>query len=106
MKLNTDGLFVGNPGVVGCGGVVRDDRDKWVARFTRRIRLTSSFVAELWGLRDGLMMCCNLNISSHLVVKLDAKAILDVLGKSYYVNNVISSILDDCRLLASRFHWI
>ena len=22
MKLNTDGLFVGNPGVVGCGGVV------------------------------------------------------------------------------------
>ena len=106
MKLNTDGLFVGNPGVVGCGGVVRDDRDKWVARFTRRIRLTSSFVAELWGLKDGLMMCCNLNISSHLVVKLDAKSIVDVLGKFDYVNNVISLILYDWRLLASCFYWI
>lgn len=51
------------------------------------------------------MMCCNLNIS-YLIVKLDAKAIMDVLGKFDYVNNVISPILDDCRLLASRFYWI
>jgi len=77
-----------------------------VARFTRRIGLRSNFVAKLWVLRDGLMMCCNLNISSHLVVELDAKAIVDVLGKSNYVNNFISLILDDCRLLASHFYRI
>ena len=92
MKLNADGLFVGNLSVVGYGGVVRDDRGRWVARFTRRIGLTSSFVAKLWVLRDGLMMCCNLNISSLLVVELDAKVIVDVLCKSDYVNNVISLI--------------
>ena len=63
-------------------------------------------MAELWGLRDGLMMCCNLNISSHLVVKLDAKSIVDVLGKFDYVNNVISLILYDWRLLVSCFYWI
>lgn len=57
------------------------------------------------GLRDGLLMCWNLNIHS-LIVELDAKAIVDVLGKSQYVNYVISPILDDCRLLASCFHRI
>ena len=51
------------------------------------------------------MMCCNLNISS-LVVEIDAKAIVDVLGNSSYVNNNISPILDDCMLLASRIRQI
>ena len=105
MKLNTDGPVVGSMGVAGCGGVARDDHGGWVAGFSRRIGLTNSFVAELWGLRDGLLMCWNLNIHS-LIVELDAKAIVDVLEKSQYVNNVISLILDDCRLLASCFHHI
>ena len=51
------------------------------------------------------MMCCNLNISS-LVVEIDAKTIVDVLGNSSYVNNNISPILGDCRLLASRIRQI
>ena len=46
-----------------------------------------------------------MNIQS-FIVELGAKAIVDVLGKYQYVNNVISSILDDCRLLASHFHRI
>lgn len=73
--------------------------------FTKSIGLTSNFVAELWGLRDELMICCNLNISS-LVVELDAKVIVDVLGNFDYVNNVISHILDDCRFLAFCFQRI
>ena len=46
-------------------------------------------------------MCCNLNVSS-LEIELDAKAIADILNKPNYVNNIISPILDDYRLLASR----
>ena len=46
-------------------------------------------------------MCCNLNVSS-LEIELDAKAIVDILNKPDYVNNIISPLLDDCRLLASR----
>ena len=51
------------------------------------------------------MLCCSLNISS-LVVELDAKAIVDVLGNPSYVNNIVSPILDDCRLLVSRIQQI
>lgn len=46
-------------------------------------------MAELWGLRDGLMMCSNLNIQS-LIVELDAKAIIDVLEDPQHVNNVLN----------------
>ena len=72
-----DGSAIGNPGPAGCGGVIRDNNGQWVAGFTRRIRVTTSFAAELWGLRDGLMMSCSLNISS-LIVELDAKGILNM----------------------------
>ena len=104
-KLKTDGAFNGDAGLVGCGGIVRDERGHWVNGFSKRIGLTNSFEAELWGLREGLLLCCNLNIS-HLVIELDAKAIVNVLGNLSYVNHVISPILDDCRMLVSRFQHI
>ena len=62
-------------------------------------------MAKLWSLRDGLMLCSNLNILS-LIVELDAKAILEVLSKPNYVINIIYPILDDYRLLVSQFHQI
>ena len=48
------------------------------------------------------MLCSNLDISS-LIVEIDAKAIVDALQNADYVNNGISPILDDCRLLMTRF---
>ena len=46
--------------------------------FSRKIGITNSFVVELWGLRDGLIMRCSLNLFS-LEVEVDAKAIDDCL---------------------------
>jgi len=104
-KLNTNGSCLGGSDRAGCGGLVRDEQGKWVADFTRHIGSTSSFIAELWGLREGLLLCCNLNIES-LVVELDAQAVVDVLKNNAYENNAVSPILDDCRHLAVRFHQI
>ena len=42
-KLNTDGASKGNLGLVGCGGVVRDENGRWIAGFSRHIGVTSSF---------------------------------------------------------------
>jgi len=105
MKLNTDYSVCGNPSVVGCGGVIRNDRGLWIGGFSRCIEVTNSFIAELWGLREGLMLCCNLNIVS-VIVELDARSIVDAISNDQYVNNVISPILDNCRWLISRFHRI
>ena len=97
MKLNNDGSANGNPGLAGCGGVIRDDSGQWIVGFSKCIGITNSFAAKLWGLREGLILCCNLNVSS-LEIELDAKAIADILNKPNYVNNIISPILDDYRL--------
>ena len=37
---------------------------------------------------------------------MDAKTIVDVVGNLDYVNNIISPILDDCRLLISKFQHV
>lgn len=100
-KLNTDGSCCGNTGMAGCGGLIRDDAGRWIMGFSRSIGMTSSFAAELWGLREGLLLCSNLNINA-LEVELDAKAIMDALDNPSYVNTVISPLLDDCKLLISR----
>jgi len=80
----------------GYGGLVRDEQGEWVAGFTRHIGSTNSFIAELWGLREDLLLCCNLNIHS-LIVEVDAQAVVAVLRNNDFVNNVISPILDDCK---------
>ena len=100
--MNTDGACSEPHGPAGCKGVVRNEDGQWVASFSKRIGITSSFATEMWGLCEGLKLCCNLNIRS-LEVEMDAKAIVDVLQNTGYVNNVISPILDDCRHLISLF---
>lgn len=64
MKLNTYGLANGNPSMAGCGGVIRDDAWQWILGFSKCIGIRSSFAAELWGLREGHILCYNLNITS------------------------------------------
>ena len=74
MKLNTDNSANGSLGLARCRGVIRDDAGWRIVGFSKCIDITSSFVAELWGLREGLILCCNLNITS-LEIELDAKEI-------------------------------
>ena len=85
--------------------VSRDADGQWVRGFSRWIGVTNNFVAELWGLREGLMLCRSLNLSS-LVIELDTKSIVNVLNNLSYANNFISRILDDCRLLISHMPQI
>ena len=96
---------MGHQGLAGCGGLVRSADGQWVVGFSKRIGATSSFAAEWWGLREGLQLCWNLNISC-LEVEMDAKVIVDVVRNPDYVNNINSPILDDCRQLLSKFHQV
>ena len=104
-KLNTDGSVLGSMERAGCGGVVRDEHGSRVVGFTRHVGATNSFTADLWGLRDGFVLCSSLNIS-YLTIEIDAKVIVDVLQNSEYVNHIVSPILDDCRNLMTRFQQV
>ena len=70
-KLNTDGSSMDSLERAGWRGIVRDEHGGWVVGFAKHIGSTKKFVAELWGPRDRLVLCCNMNISC-LIVEIDA----------------------------------
>ena len=60
LKLNTDGFVISFSGLVGGGGLLRDRSGHRVKGFAKAGLTSSSIVAELWALREGLTMCVDL----------------------------------------------
>lgn len=63
MKLNIDGLSLGNPGIAGGGGVIRDWSGRWVVGFSRKIGIVTNLLVDFWAIRDGLMPCIERNLA-------------------------------------------
>ena len=105
VKLNFDGFAFGNLGSTGAGGVLRDCSGKWISGFACHIGFTTSFVAKLWGLRDGLMLARRLDVSK-IVIEIDAKSIVDLLnceGDHGFQFHPCSVIFSDCKSLIQLF---
>jgi|UniRef100_A0A2N9EKD1 ribonuclease HI len=105
MKLNTDRSVLGNPEKASAGGLLRDSNGKWIHGFAHNLGITNSLAAELWGLRDGLLLARNLNITK-LIIEIDAKSVVDLLHNAH--TNQISShpysaLINDCRCLMLDF---
>ncbi|KAK9991008.1 hypothetical protein SO802_025993 [Lithocarpus litseifolius] len=105
MKLNTDGSFDDLLEVAGEGGLIRDEQGNWVAGYTRRVGRANSFIAEGWALKDGLVLCSQLNLSS-IIVESDAKALINAFNNLVHDNSVVFPLLDDCKELAAQFSRI
>ena len=72
-----------------------------MAGFSRKIGIVTSLLAELWAIRDGLMLCIDCNLTM-VEVELDAKTIVHLLANPLYSNNAISLLIEDCRYLISQ----
>ena len=105
VKLNIDGSADIATGTVGGEGLIRDDRGSWIMGFTRKIGKADSFLVETWALRDGLLLCNQLNFNA-IMVELDAKALVDALKNPSYANTIVSSLFDDCRHLAAQIPYL
>ena len=99
-KLNTDGASLGNPGAAGGGGILCNDSGSWVRAFVRNIGTTTSVLAKLWALKDGLQMCLNMQINT-LEVELDVKVISNLMNNTGSLNATNYAIVADCRVLIS-----
>jgi ribonuclease HI len=103
-KLNTDGSVEGSPGQAGAGGVIRDHTGSWFKGFSRKIGITNSLAAELWGLRDGLVLAHQHNIKK-LIIELDAKAVLDLIQPENLTScshHLYGALISDCRSLIQK----
>ena len=101
VKLNMDRSSSDPMNMAGGGGLIRDDQGNWIAGFLRNIGKTNSFTAKIWALRDGLLLCHQINLPA-VIVELDAKALVDALSNPAYANSIISPLFDDCRQLVTR----
>ena len=101
VKLNTNGSADVASGTAKGEGLIRDDRGNWIIGFTRKIDKANSFLTETWAMRDGLLLCNQLNLNA-ITVKLDAKALVDALKNPSYANTIVSSLFDDHRRLAAQ----
>ena len=76
-KVNSNGSSLGNLGLAGKGGLIRNDRGEWIRGYVRAIGSTTSATVELWALRDGIRPCIALNLQA-VVFELDAKLVIDL----------------------------
>ncbi|PNX61102.1 ribonuclease H, partial [Trifolium pratense] len=75
VKVNIDGASKGER-LAGCGGLIRDHQGRWCGGFAKFVGAGSAFVAELWGVLEGLKLArrkgfrkVEVNIDSSSVVK-------------------------------------
>ena len=95
-KLNSDGSSMGNPGLVGGGGLIRNKRGEWIKGYARAIGITTSVAAKLWALRDGIRLCSTLKLPA-VITELDSKLVVDLMKKELDNPNGIDVLVTDCR---------
>lgn len=69
--------------------------------FSRRLGCTNSFLAEIWALRDGLILSHELNLNA-FEIHLDASAIVELLYNPSNANLCALPLIDDYKLLISQ----
>jgi ribonuclease HI len=62
IALNTDGAAKQDSSRAGCGGVLRDEDGRWIQGFSKNLGSTTAYIAELWGIYEGLCMAKRRNI--------------------------------------------
>ena len=97
-KLNTDCLVLGYPRKARGGELIRDHNGDWVTGFSRSLGCTNIFMAELWALRNGLILAKDLNLNS-LIVELDAKSVVQLMNNDF-ANLLMELLLTDYKTLA------
>ena len=94
-----DGSALGNPGLAGAGGVLRDHWGRWISSFSLYVGLATKNLAELVAIRQGLEMAWAKG-TKHLQLELDSKVVLTWLTNPCvnYPTNMLPLIYD-CRNL-------
>ncbi|KAK2390756.1 heat shock 70 kDa protein [Trifolium repens] len=90
--LNTGGAAKSMTCKTGCGGLVRDYTGRWIYGFTKNLGTASAYMAELWGLHEGLLLARSCGVQQ-LEIQLDSKVVVCSLkeGKIGSASSCVSS---------------
>jgi ribonuclease HI len=80
ISLNTDGAAKSDTTMAGCGGILRNDNGIWITGFSKFLGSTTAYMAEVWGLYEGLSLARSLGIE-RLEVQVDSEALVKATNK-------------------------
>lgn len=82
VKLNTDGASLGNPGIAGAGGLLRDHKGQLIFAFKEPLGHSTNTMAEPKALHRGLLLSWQHGFSK-IWVEVDATSIISLLSSEY-----------------------
>jgi ribonuclease HI len=77
IKLNTDGACKSGQ-LAGCGGVIRGSQGEWIHGFAKNVGKCNAFVAELWGVLEGLRCVRRMGFSK-VEINIDSVSVVQLL---------------------------
>ncbi|GLT30193.1 hypothetical protein SLA2020_050080 [Shorea laevis] len=102
LKLNTDGAMNHSTGKASAGGLIRDHGGRWIHGFAMCIGQQSSYMAELWGCREGLRLASCLGIT-HLILEMDSLMAVQMINARKAVVGLASALFLDIFHLIQTF---
>ncbi|WCJ29423.1 LINE-1 retrotransposable element ORF2 protein [Euphorbia peplus] len=97
VKLNTDGMSKGNPGISGTGGLIRDSNGMWLCGFMCNLGICTALLAELWGLYYGLEMAWKKGYR-RVIVEIDSLIVLKLVMDGERVFHRYYWLIEGCKL--------
>jgi ribonuclease HI len=76
VSLHTDGASK-EQHLSGCGGIVRGSQGEWIGGFAKNVGSCCSFIAELWGVLEGLRFVQMLGFKK-IELNIDSKAVVRI----------------------------
>ena len=102
IKLNTDGSAIGNSGLAGARGLLRNSSSEWISGFSLHLGLTSNNMTELATVYQGLILAWDMGFK-FIHLELDSMTIFTwlIATTNSYPTNMLPLICD-CRNLLAR----
>jgi ribonuclease HI len=91
VKLNTDGAYKKDQ-IAGCGGIIRGNQGEWLGGYAKCVGLCSAFVAELWGVLEGLRCVRRLGFMN-VELNIDSVAVVQVLKERRFNSSLGSALI-------------
>ncbi|XVF30019.1 hypothetical protein REPUB_Repub16aG0021300 [Reevesia pubescens] len=93
--LNFNGAMKVETSLSSTDGLIRDNAGNWLKRYIVNIGVTNSLMAELWGVREGLLLAKSVEIHK-LVVELDAAVVVHFLTEGVVDSHPCSVLVNEC----------
>lgn len=84
--------------VASSGGILRDEDGRWTCGYARALGTCSAYIAELWGVLDGLLLACDRGFTK-VDVQLDSMIMVNHLANFGDVSFTGSAIVNRIRTL-------